>query len=120
MSLEPSKQKRWTEEEILKLLCLLNENIEYIRAEFEADKKRGINVAANVLSEAIGNDCTPSRVRGKLEHLWENAGPPGGRKFKSSDSLYRFGGWTRTLPSLDAMFPGMLDNIALAGQGKQQ
>jgi hypothetical protein len=120
MSSELSKQQRWTEEEILILLSLLNENIEAIRAEFEADKKQGTNFAINLLSEAIGNDCTPSRVRWKLEHLWENVGPPGGKKMKPSDPLYTFGAWTRTLPSLDAMFPGMLDNIALSGRKRQQ
>ncbi|KAF2187998.1 hypothetical protein K469DRAFT_748794 [Zopfia rhizophila CBS 207.26] len=30
--------------------------------------------------------------------------------------MYRFGAWTRTLPNLDGLYPGMLEQVALAGR----
>jgi hypothetical protein len=117
---EIPKSQRWTEEDVLVMLCALNSNVEEIRAEFETNKRDGIAFAADRLSKAVGNGCNPARVKGKMEHLWKEGGPSGGRDVKPIDPLYRFGAWTRTLPSLDAIYPGMLKKIALAGNAQER
>jgi len=117
---EGLKSQKWTEEDVLVLLCSLNSKIEEIRAEFETDKKDGIAFASDRLSEAVGNGCTPARVKGKIEHLWREGGPTGGRYLEPTDPMYRFGAWTRTLPNLDILYPGMLEKIALAGKLRER
>lgn len=109
----------WTDEEILVLLCSLNRDIKDIRAEFEADKEEGREFALKKLSACVGSGCQPSRVKRKIEHLWKTAGPstgPYASHSSPSDPIFLHGAWTRTLPSLDALYPDMLEKIALAGR----
>jgi hypothetical protein len=118
---------KWPEEDVLTLLCSLNTNIDVVRKKFETDKKNGIEYAAELLSKTIGN-CSSGRVKGKIEHLWRAAGPSNGipsmspddDPSKSSDMIYRTGAWTWTLPSLDALHPGMLEKIASNGKAEQR
>lgn len=119
MSSQDGLANHWTDEDILVLLCSLNRDIEDIRAEFEADKKEGKIFAFNKLSIYVGNGCKASRVKRKVEHLWKEARPsigPYASHSSPSDPIFLHGAWTRTLPNLDALYPGMLDKIALAGK----
>jgi len=120
-SSDNQRPRKYTEEEIFTLLCSLNTHIDDIRKEFEADKKSGVAYASHVLSKAIGNDRTPASVRAKIDHLWREAGPSNGMDAKQhADLIYLTGAWTRTLPSLDALYPDMLERIASASKSQNK
>jgi hypothetical protein len=113
-----SRQVRWTSVEVYTLLATLNSRIEDISCEFQTDKKDGVAFAADLLSEAVGNGCSPERVTSKIKSLWNNARPDGAGK--QPDSLYKHGAWTRTLPELNRLYPGMLENLSNAGLVEQR
>lgn len=102
--------RQWSHEEVLVCLIYLNSNIEEIRDEFQKDKKKGMSFASQRLSAAIGNGCTPERVKCKIHSLWMYYGSGGGPQ--QPDPIYLFGVSTRTLPYLDNLHPGMLGKIA--------
>lgn len=113
-----SRKDRWTSVEVYTLLATLNSRIEEISWEFQADKKVGVASAADLLSEAVGNGCTPERVTSKIKWLWENARPDVAGK--QPEPLYLHGAWTRTLPDLNRLYPGMLESLSNAGMVEQR
>lgn len=99
------------------LLCTLNREIDNIRKEFQADKKDGTAYALDILSKAVGNGCTQVRVKKRLDYLWQKAGPSRGEDAtKENNLLFVTGAWTRSLPSLDALYADMLEELALASK----
>jgi hypothetical protein len=111
--------RQWTEGDVLTLLCTLNNNIEEIRATFEEEEEEGVTLAAHLLSEAIGNDCSVSCVVSKINVLWKYCKPSSARTLVSPSPIYIFGAWTRTLPLLDNLYPGMLEKMAFRTRTRQ-
>lgn len=99
----------WSRREVLDLLSYLNNDIDHIRGLLQADREGGIRSACEELSKALGEGFTTTRVQNKILSLW--------KKRSSDDSenvidIYFMGAYTRTLPYLDEIYPGMLDDIA--------
>jgi hypothetical protein len=118
---EGRRHRLWTEGEVLKLLCSLNNNIVQIRKEVEGDRSVGIDIAADLLSEKVGNGCTPARAKSKIADLWKWYRPYNGTNDANQPyPVYIYGAWTRTLPGLGQQYPSMLQDIASDGEAQQR
>lgn len=115
-SSEKSDHQAWSEDDVLVLLCALNDNIQTIRDAFRANREKGVASASTLLSKMVGNGFTPEQVERKIMHLWKRCGPPSAEPSSPVDPMYLTGAWTRTLPFLNALYPAMLDRVALAGK----
>jgi hypothetical protein len=98
----------WTEEDIETLLCILDFHIEEIRSATLKDPRSGLVHASQLVSDAIGNGCTPNRVERKIRHLWTNWGKQDGKREPYEICLY--GAFTTTLPGIDL---STMANVAL-------
>jgi len=98
----------WADEDVVTMLCTLNFRIEGIRSAMEDDQKSGLNYATQLLSEAVGNGCTPARVKRKIQLLWDNQGDYDGGK--EPYDVYQYGAFSKTLPALR---PDQLSKIAV-------
>jgi hypothetical protein len=112
-------QRQWTDKDVLTLLCTLNDNIEEIRPKFLEEEKKGVDLAAHLLSKAIGDHCSVSCVVSKIKVIWRHCRPSSAHTLVSPSPMYIFGAWTRTLPLLDILYPGMLEKIAFRTRTRQ-
>ena len=99
----------WSRREVLDLLSYLNNNIDHIRGLLKADRDSGIRSACEELSKALGEGFTPTRVQNKILSLWKKRSS---NDSNDVDDIYYMGAYTRTLPYLDGLYPGMLEDIA--------
>ena len=104
---KPTPAIPWSDRDLFVMMCTLNFRIEDIRSAMKKDKKAGITFASQLLSEAVGNGCTPTRVERKIKHLWSNWGIPDGDR--EPHELYTYGVFHKTLPGAD---PGFLTEVA--------
>lgn len=100
----------WSRDDVVLLMCSLNFHIEQIRHEIEKDQKKGVTFATELLSTAVGNGCTPARVKDKIKNLWKGWGDPEGSN--QPWNVYKYGAFTRTLPGVEKPYPGILDEVA--------
>jgi hypothetical protein len=98
----------WSDHDVFVLLSTLNFLIEDVRSAIEKDEKTGPGVAAQLLSDAIGNGCTPTRVERKIKHLWSQWGSDEGDK--RPVDIYKYGALPKTFPRLD---PALLARVAV-------
>lgn len=100
----------WSQEDVLTLLCTLNFRIQDIRSEALRNPREGFLVASRLISDAIGDGCSPSRVERKLRQLWATCGKPEGDRNPYELCLY--GAFPKTLPGIDAeLFSAVASNL---------
>jgi hypothetical protein len=108
-----SRPGKWYRKDVILLFASLNFHTYKIQQELIEEEKHGIGWAAELLSDCLSNECTPSRVARKISTIWESKGAEGSRLV----DVYRHGACPRTLPLLDQT---LLQDIAITVRNMQK
>jgi hypothetical protein len=106
----PKVATQFPREDILPVLCALNDKLGSIRdvalSQGSEQLKRS---ALNVLGAALGERFLRNKIRAILSDLWRHYRDPSSNEVPNQ--LFRYGAFPRTLPRLEVDFPGLLAEI---------